>query len=545
MKNRNYDDPSQTGVGPSQSGVGPSQTGVELSQRGVGPSQTGVDPSQTVGIKTIIAAAFVLVFIGFAITTGLGITGESAAQNFWREGAGPPGSSYSVKGLPSFAPLAKVLMPSVVNISTTQIVKSRPGRRRPMPKGFKSPFEEFFNDDLFRPFNGPQRERERHNLGSGFIINKEGYILTNNHVVENATEIIVTFFKDRKKEYKAEIIGRDSNLDIALIKIEAGEALPVAALGDSDKMEIGQWVMAIGNPFGLGGTVTAGILSQKGRVIGAGPYDNFLQTDASINPGNSGGPLFNLAGEVVGVNTAIIAGGQGIGFAIPINMVKEVVLQLKDKGKVTRGWIGVTIQEITPEIAKSFALKDSAGALVSSVMPGDPAEEAGIKAGDIIKEFGGKEVKSSRDLPRVVAATIPGQKIKVVVLRDGRRKTLYIKVGTKADKDEDQASVSDKKDSSAGKLGVVVKKVTPQIARRFGLKDQSGVFIASVEDGSIAARGGLHRGDIVKEVNRKKTDSVKAFDLELGKALKKDVLLLLIRRGGGVLYLAIDISKDK
>ncbi|VAV84788.1 HtrA protease/chaperone protein [hydrothermal vent metagenome] len=520
----------------------PSQTGCES-------SRTGRDLSQTVGIKTIVVAALVLVFIGFAITTGLGITGESVAQSFWKEGTArrvdSPRSSYSVKGLPSFAPLAKELRPSVVNISTTQIIKSRSNYRSQMPKGFKSPFDDFFNDDLFKSFNGPQRETERHNLGSGFIINKEGYILTNNHVVENATEIIVTFFKDKKKEYKAEVIGRDSNLDIALIKIEAGEALPVAVLGDSDKMEVGQWVMAIGNPFGLGGTVTVGILSQKGRVIGAGPYDNFLQTDASINPGNSGGPLFNLAGEVVGVNTAIIAGGQGIGFAIPINMVKEIVLQLKDKGKVTRGWIGVTIQEITPEIARSFVLKDSSGALVSSVMPGDPAEKAGIKAGDIIKEFGNKEVKSSRDLPMAVAATTPGKKTKVVVLRDGRKKTLFIKVGTKASKDEVQASAEGKKDSSASKLGVVVKKITPQVAQRFGFKDKSGVLIVSVEDGSIAARGGLRRGDIVKEVNRRATESVEAFNRELGKALKKDILLLLIKRGRGVLYLAIDISKDK
>ncbi len=501
------------------------------------------------GVKTIVVVALVSAFVAFAISAGLDITSESMAQDFWKEGTTrqrveSPKTSSAIEGLPSFAGLAKELRPSVVNISTTQVVKNRRGRRPQMPRGFKSPFDEFFSDDFFKPFNGQERQRERHNLGSGFIINKEGYIITNNHVVENATEIIVTLFKDKKKEYKAEIIGRDSNLDIALIKIEAGGDLPVAAFGDSDKIEIGQWVMAIGNPFGLGGTVTVGILSQKGRVIGAGPYDNFLQTDASINPGNSGGPLFNLDGEVVGVNTAIIAGGQGIGFAIPINMVKEIALQLKDKGKVTRGWIGVTIQEITPEIARSFDLKDSAGALVSSTMPGDPAEEAGIKAGDIITEFGGKAIKTSRDLPMAVAAVRPGKKTKVVVLRDGRKKTLFIKVGTKVNKDDDIASVPEKTGSSAAKLGVVVTKITPQFAERFALKDQGGVLVTSVDEGSIAARGGVQRGDIIKEVNRKDTESVKAFNAELGKALKKDVLLLLIKRGRTVLYLAIDISKD-
>jgi len=500
------------------------------------------DPSHTVGIKTIIAVALVSAFIGFAITTGLDITGESSAQDFWKERAV---SRQHAEGLPSFAALAKELMPSVVNISTTQVVKSRSQRRSPFPKEFRSPLDEFFGDDFFKHFDVPQREMERHSLGSGFIINKEGYILTNNHVVENASEIIVTLSKDKKKDYKAEVIGRDSNLDLALIKIEAGGDLPVAVFGDSDKMEIGQWVMAIGNPFGLGGTVTAGIVSQKGRVIGAGPYDNFLQTDASINPGNSGGPLFNLSGEVVGVNTAIIAGGQGIGFAIPINMVKDILLQLKDKGKVTRGWIGVTIQEITPEIARSFGLKDSSGALVSSVMPGDPAQEAGIKAGDIIIEFAGKEIKTNHDLPMAVAATTPGKKSKVVVLRDGRKKTLFIKVGAKADKDASAASVPDKEGSGAGKLGVVVEDVTPQFAERFGLNDRSGVVVTSVEEGSIAGRGGIRRGDIIKEVNRKRTDDIKVFNAEIGKALEKDVLLLLIRRGPGALYLAIDLTKDK
>ncbi|MBI5233071.1 MAG: trypsin-like peptidase domain-containing protein, partial [Deltaproteobacteria bacterium] len=305
------------------------------------------------------------------------MTEVSQAQNFWKE---PLKEKEKQKppiqqAMPSFVELAERLAPSVVNISTTQVVKER--QMAPMPD-LRSPFEDFFGQNPFEFFGEQPKEFKRQSLGSGFILNKEGYILTNNHVIEHATEIIVTL-SEGKKEYKAEVIGADTKLDIALIKITTDGEPPVTVLGDSDELKVGEWVLAIGNPFGLGGTVTAGIVSQKGRVIGAGPYDNFLQTDASINPGNSGGPLFNLSGEVIGINTAIIAGGQGIGFATPINMVKDVLIQLKDKGKVTRGWIGVTIQEVTPELVKSFGLKDTKGVLISSTIPGDPADVGGIK----------------------------------------------------------------------------------------------------------------------------------------------------------------------
>ena len=306
-------------------------------------------------------------------------------------------------GLPSFSGLAKELSPSVVNISTVQVVK---GGAQMIVPNLKGPFEDFFGDDFFEKFFGEQqKDFKRQSLGSGFVINKEGYILTNNHVIENASEIIVTF-SEEKREYKAEVIGSDAKLDIGLIKIEADHDLPVATLGDSDLLSIGDWVMAIGNPFGLGGTVTAGIISQKGRVLGAGPYDDFLQTDASINPGNSGGPLFNLSGEVVGINTAIIARAQGIGFAIPINIVKEVLLQLRQAGRVSRGWIGVSIQSLTPELAEHFGIRKSdSGVLISAVTPGDPAEKAGIKGGDIIIEFNGKPITELGQLPRTVAIT--------------------------------------------------------------------------------------------------------------------------------------------
>src|SRR3972149_2214424 len=364
------------------------------------------------GIGTLVLAAAAAMFAGIMTTAAFDFTRTSEAQNFWKESSEKQEAAFTPR---SFVELAKKLAPSVVNISTTQVMKQRPFM--PFPE-FKTPFDEFFGDEFRKPF-GDEHDFKRQSLGSGFIINKEGYILTNNHVIENATEILVTLSGKDKLEYPAKVIGKDSQLDVALIKIEADGDLPVAALGDSDKLDIGEWVVAIGNPFGLGGSVTAGIVSQKGRVIGAGPYDNFIQTDASINPGNSGGPLFNLREEVGGLNTAIVAGGQGIGFATPINMVKEVLLQLKETGKVTRGWIGVSIQDLTPELARSFGLKEARGVLISSVNPGEPADQAGLKAGDIIVSFDGKPVNEISDLPRIVATTPPGKSVERKALRDG------------------------------------------------------------------------------------------------------------------------------
>jgi len=323
----------------------------------------------------------------------------------------------------TFAKLAEKLKPAVINISTTMVVKQSPFfKDRPSPFGEEDPFREFWE----RFFGGEiPREFETKSLGSGVIINKEGYIVTNNHVVENAKEILVTL--SNEKEYEAEVIGRDKKTDLALIKVDAKEDLPVAPLGDSDKLKVGEWVIAIGNPFGLAETVTAGIVSAKGRVIGAGPYDDFIQTDASINPGNSGGPLFNFWGEVVGINTAIIATGQGIGFAIPINMAKAIVSELKEKGRVTRGWLGVAIQEVTSQLAESFGLEEKKGALVAQVFKNGPAEKAGIEQGDIILEFDEKEIDDSRDLPRIVASTPVGKTVTIKVFRNGKALTEKLK----------------------------------------------------------------------------------------------------------------------
>jgi serine protease Do len=332
-----------------------------------------------------------------------------------------------VIGFPrSFADLAEKVRPAVVNISTVTTVR--------IPGG---PFHQFFGPgdegpfgDFFRKFFGniPDQELKQQSLGSGFIVDRDGYIITNNHVVAGADEIKVKLADGR--EFKAKVIGRDPKTDLALIKITTiFENLPVLGLGDSDAIRVGDWVLAVGNPFGLEHTVTQGIISATGRVIGAGPYDNFLQTDAPINPGNSGGPLVNLKGEVIGINTAIIAAGQGIGFAIPSNLARHVTSQIKATGKVVRGWIGVSIQSMTPELAKALKIKEPHGSLVSAVNSEGPAEAAGIRRGDVIVSFGGKDIKDASSLPPIVADTPPGKTVDVAVIRNGKEMHLKLTVG--------------------------------------------------------------------------------------------------------------------
>jgi len=488
------------------------------------------------GFKTVLLVALISILAGVAVTIRLDMANPTGAEQFWKEGSAAKTRSDQTPR--NFVELAKNLSPLVVNISTTQVLKQR--QTVPFPE-FKGPFDEFFGDDLNKFFNEPHKDLKRQSLGSGFIINKEGYILTNYHVIENATEIMVTLSAD-KKDYKASVVGQDQKLDIALIKITPDSELPAAVIGDSDSLDIGEWVLAIGNPFGLGGTVTAGIVSQKGRVIGAGPYDNFIQTDASINPGNSGGPLFNMNGEVVGINTAIIAGGQGIGFATPINMVKEVLSQLKEKGSVTRGWIGVSIQELTPELAKSFGLKEPNGVLVSSVTPGDPAEKAGLKAGDIIVGFNGKTITELSDLPRTVASTPPGKTVEVKVIRDGKEKAFFIKVGTKVEEGVKEKPSEEKEMAPDERLGFSVQSVTPDIAKRLGLKDTEGVIVSAVKPDSPAGSAGLQRGDIVKEVDRKPVKNMKDYEKAIAATEKKDVVLLLILRGNNTVYVVLKLK---
>jgi serine protease Do len=435
------------------------------------------------------------------------------------------------KGLPSLSELIKSVKPSVVNISTTTVVKG-PDLHERFFGGQQSPFKDFFGNDFYEKFFGdaPKREFKHKSLGTGFIIDREGYILTNNHVVEKATTIKVKLSDE--KEYDAKVVGKDAKTDIALIKISAKQNLPVAAFGDSDRLEVGDWVIAIGNPFGLEHTVTAGIVSAKGRVIGAGPYDDFIQTDASINPGNSGGPLFNLKGEVVGLNTAIVSGGQGIGFAIPINVAKEMLSQLKTKGKVARGWLGVVIQKVTPEIAKSFGLKDPEGALVSDVLEQSPAEKAGIKRGDIVVSFNGKRIKEMDMLPKLVGSTEIGKEAKVGIIRDGKE----IEVSIVVDELKDESLQASRKMDVEKDFGLVVQNITAEIAKHLGLKDKSGVIITDVQPGSPAQDADLRSGDVIKEIDRRAIRNIVEFKDAMKKAKVKEGVVILVKRESSTFF---------
>ena len=388
-------------------------------------------------------------------------------------------------------------------------------------------------DDFFERFFGdtPQREFKQKSLGSGFIISSDGYIFTNNHVVEQADKILVKLSDG--KEYEAKIIGKDAKTDIALIKIKPTDSLPVAETGDSDKLRVGDWVMAIGNPFGLEQTVTAGIVSAKGRVIGAGPYDNFIQTDASINPGNSGGPLFNMEGKVIGINTAIVAQGQGIGFAIPISMAKTILPDLKAKGKVTRGWLGISVQDITEDIAKNMKLKDRSGALISDVFKGDPADKAGLKSGDIVTEINGKKVKDTHELLMMIAAFRVGETIKIKILRDGQEKEVSLAVAERKEQAEMAAA-----GESGQAFGMVVQEITPEIAKHLGLSTKKGVIVVEVQEGSTADEVGIQPQDIILQVNKAKITSMKEYVTEIGKAGDKGILLL-IKRGKSTFFVPL------
>ncbi|HEX9662274.1 MAG TPA: DegQ family serine endoprotease [Candidatus Binatia bacterium] len=484
--------------------------------------------SGNVSLKGAALVALVSLVVGLGISGSLdwlspsrALIGESAPE------------VRAVTALPDFVALAKRMKPVVVNISTTQVSESRGQQEFGSPFGDDDPFNDFWRRFFGGPMprGGPQRQRS---LGSGFIIDADGSILTNNHVVENAQKIVVKLADDQ--EYEAKVVGRDAKTDIAIIKINAKAALTAASLGDSDHLDVGEWVVAIGNPFGLDSTVTSGIVSAKGRHIGQGPYDNFIQTDASINPGNSGGPLINLRGEVIGINTAIFSrtgGNMGIGFAIPINLAKELLPQLRGKGKVTRGYLGVLIQKVTPEIAESLGMDRGYGALVANVSKDGPADKAGVKVGDVIVEFDGKEVKDSGDLPIIVARTPVDKKIRMKVLRDKTEVTLNVAVGELKD-EEVVASVPEK-----GELGMTVQKLTPQLAENLGLDKTDGVVVTAVEPGSAADEAGVRRGDVIVEVDRKPVRGVEEYRKAIAGSRKGRGVLFLVRRGESTLFLAL------
>jgi len=434
-------------------------------------------------------------------------------------------------GVPgSFSELAEKVRPGVVNVQVNKRVKiSGMERFGASPFGRRDPFWDFFGP--FGGFGNNIPERKQQGIGSGFLISEDGYILTNNHVIEGADEIKVKL--SNGKEFTGKIIGRDPKTDLALVKIDATKLHPLK-LGRSKDLKVGEWVMAVGSPFGLEQTVTAGIVSAKGRVIGSGPYDDFIQTDASINPGNSGGPLINMEGEVVGINTAIIASGQGIGFAIPIDVAKEITPQLREKGHVTRGLLGVMIQEVTPEIAKSLGLKESKGALVSQVTPGGPADKAGIKQGDVIVKFDGKQIEGSHNLPIIVASTPVGKKVAITVLRDGKEIVLQAKIAEM----EDEKPVEEKIVGQQS-LGVTVQNLTPEIAQRLGLKSARGVVITAVEPGSPAQEASLEPGNVILEVNRAQIASVDDFEKRIAETKKGDTVLLLVQKGQSTLFVTV------
>ncbi len=430
----------------------------------------------------------------------------------------------------SFAAVAETIKPAVININTV----SRGGIQG------RTPFEEFFGEEFFKRFFGeiPERIPQR-SLGSGVIVDPTGIALTNAHVVERATDIEVITLDGSK--HRAKVIGVDKKTDLAVLKLDDGKnTFRHARLGDSDKAQVGDWVIAVGSPFGLQSTVTAGIISAKARQIGQGPFDDFLQTDAAINPGNSGGPLVNMQGEVIGINTAIVAGGSGIGFAIPSNMARKIYTELRDKGHVTRGWLGVSIQALSPELAREFGVKDTKGVLVNEVVSDSPAAKAGVQRGDILLEFDGKKLEGPGDLQRAVGLFAPDQSARLKVLRDGSEKTLEVKIGQAPDEREAKERPSGRARSL---LGLEVRPITPEVAARLNLKSTEGVLVARVEDGSSAADAGIQRGDIIKQVNRQNVRSLADFERLTRDAKEGDRITVLLQRGPMSLYVAFTVGR--
>ncbi|MCP4023182.1 MAG: DegQ family serine endoprotease [Desulfobacteraceae bacterium] len=441
-----------------------------------------------------------------------------------------PVMAKSTKMVPSsFSELAKQAKPAVVNIQTVKTIK---GGGRVFRHFFGQPFgnrDRF--EDFFAPFLDQQpRNRKEQSLGSGFIISKDGYIVTNNHVIKDADKIKVILHND--KEYDGKIIGTDPMTDLALIKIKAKNLTPLE-LGNSKDLEVGSWVVAIGSPFGLEQTVTAGIISAKERVIGFGPYDNFLQTDASINPGNSGGPLLNLDGEVVGINTAISASGQGIGFAIPSDMAKGIIDQLIESKHVSRGWLGVAIQNVTKELAEYYGIKETKGVYVAKVYEGDPAHKAGIKPGDVITMINDKAIETSRDLTLAISSMGVGEKIKVRFIREGDEKAIDLKLAQRPDEDPETRLSLEGYDV----FGFKFQEMTPDIAKRFNYPPNiKGLIISQIEPKSKASETGVRHGDVLLEVNRHKISSLKDYTTVLSKIKTGQAAQLLFRRGNSHVF---------
>ena len=461
-------------------------------------------------ISRLSFAISILALAGLIL--GIGWYAATAAKT-------PDSQDQSAQMVPgNFTQLAKQVQAGVVNIRTVKTMK-----------GGGPVFRHFFGNPYNEgsPFHrNPDREFKQRSLGSGFIIDSNGYIITNNHVIENADEITISLTDGR--EFSAKVIGRDPNTDLALVKIDGAKNLAPLKMGSSDQLEVGSWVVAIGSPFGLEQTVTAGIVSAKGRVIGAGPYDDFIQTDASINPGNSGGPLLNLKGEVVGINTAIIARGQGIGFAIPIDLADNIVSQLKADGSVTRGWLGVGVQNLNAELAEYYGVDKKDGVLVTQVFEGDPADKAGIRTRDVIVALNGEKVKSIRELTGKVASLPVGEELEVTVIRDGKEKTLSAKIAKRKD---NVTALAKNESSDKEGLGLQVVEPSSETAKRFGHEEgEKGVLVMAVKPGSKADKAGMQQGDLIKEINKKAVQSIDDLRTEVDKADSDSKVNLLVKR---------------
>ncbi len=450
--------------------------------------------------------------------------------------------------LPNFADLAEKAGPSVVNISTEKTTKNRHNRAlddfmQNVPPGFERFFEQF------QPFQNNRREQPRRSLGTGFIISSDGYIVTNFHVVKGADVINVNLqgSTGKAESITAKLIGSDEETDVALLKVDVkGKELPFLTFADSEKARVGEWVLAIGNPFGLEHTVTAGILSAKGRNINSGPFDNYLQTDASINPGNSGGPLLNMDGQVVGINTAIIASGQGIGFAIPSSMASSIAEQLKSGKKVSRGWIGISMQPVTENDAKALGLEKPIGALVNSVMAGEPADKAGLKAGDVIIAVDGKDIADPAALLRAIASQMPGAQTKVSVWRNGEKKEFTITLGERnASQVTGQNDESAQEKQETASLGISVRSLTAEEAKAAKVEKGQGLVVVSVEEGQPAAKAGIRTGDIILTANMTPINDAKKLANIIKSVTKRGAVMLQIQRKGKVNFIAVPLSPEK
>jgi len=477
---------------------------------------------KTTKIASISLFIMIGLIFGLFISSKLDIQVNSNAQT---KEISKDSSDFLNKLGGALSEISESASPAVVNISTSMTVKMQ-----------QTPFDHFFNDPFFRRFfgdqpRGHQREYKSSALGSGVIVSNDGYILTNNHVIKDADEIKVLLFDNR--EFKGKVIGADPKTDLAVIKIDAKD-LPILRLGDSDKLKVGSVVVAIGNPYGLSHTITMGIVSAVGRAnVGIADYEDFIQTDAAINPGNSGGALVNAEAEMIGINTAIFSttgGYQGIGFAIPSNMAKNVMKSLIEHGKVVRGWLGVTIQNLTPELAKHFGIKSKEGVLVSDVLEKSPAEKGGMKSGDLIIKYDGKDVEDSVSLRTMVAQTTPDREVKVVVIRNEKEKELTIKIG---ELPENVATVG--KEVSSSLDGVTVQDISPDIREKLNLPERiTGIVVTNVAPDS-PVQGVLRPGDVIREINRKEVNNVKDFrDIMKNIKAKEDILMLIYRNGASI-----------